>query len=376
MKKKVLFVATVLRGHMLAFHLPYMQWFQRQGYEVHCCAGNDTGETPANVPCCDRYIEIAFQRNPLHPKNIKAYRQLKALIDRENYTLIHCHTPVGGMLGRLAALDARKRGTRVCYTAHGFHFFTGASPKYWLLYYTAERALARYTDLLITINHEDYRRAKRFPAKKIALVHGVGVDLTRFDLHVDPFAVRRAIGVEADIPVIITVGEHTRRKNHAVCIRALEKLEDAALLLCGVGRQKEMLRKLAEECHVADRVHFLGFRSDIPTLLLASDVFIFPSLHEGMPVSLMEAMAAGLPCVVSGVRGNADLIGDGAGGFSYRPYDVDGFANGLQTLLENKKLRKQFGDRNRAEIQAYSLPRVLEQMTALYLEQLQKRGDA
>ena len=376
MKKKVLFVATVLRGHILAFHLPYMRWFQQQGYEVHCCAGNDTGESPPVVPCCDRYIEIAFHRNPLHPGNLNAYRELRALINTQGYALIHCHTPVGGMLTRLAARQARKQGTRVCYTAHGFHFFSGASPIHWLLYYTAERVLARDTDLLITINREDYRRAQRFPAAKVALVRGVGVDLTKFGTRADPHAVRTAIGVEADAPVIITVGEHTRRKNHEVCIRALEKLEDAVLLLCGVGRQEEMLQKLAEDCRVADRVHFLGFRTDIPALLSASDVFLFPSLHEGLPVSLMEAMAAGLPCVVSGVRGNTDLIGDGDGGFVYKPYDTNGFANGLQTLLENKKQRMQFGERNRMEIQAYSLPCVMEQMTGLYLEQLRKRGEA
>ena len=138
-KQKVLFVATVLRGHILVFHLPYMQWFREQGFEVHCCAGNDTGEANPVVPHCDRYIDLAFERSPLNPCNMDAYRQLKALIDTEGYALIHCHTPVGGMLTRLAARDARKGGTRVLYTAHGFHFYTGAPPLNWLLFYPAEK---------------------------------------------------------------------------------------------------------------------------------------------------------------------------------------------------------------------------------------------
>lgn len=375
MKPKVLFVATVLRGHMLVFHLPYMQWFQQQGYEVHCCAGNDTGEEPPTVPFCDRYIEIPFERNPVNSANRKAYHQLKTLIDQENYALIHCHTPVGGMLGRLAARDARKRGTRVCYTAHGFHFYIGAPLKYWFLYYTAERFLARYTDLLITINQEDYERARKFAAKKVTLVRGVGIDLTRFEESGDRQAIRAEIGVPPDAPMIITVGEHTERKNHAVCVRALAEVSEAMLVFCGVGRQLEMLKKLAKELGVEERIRFLGFRRDIPELLQAADIFIFPSRHEGLPVSLMEAMAAGLPCVVSGVRGNTDLIQDHEGGFVCAPDDTHGFATGLQALLENERLRKQFGERNRKEVQQYSLPSVRASTAVLYREQLGMRGE-
>ena len=240
--KKVLFIATVLRGHMLVFHLPYMQWFQQQGYAVHCCASNDTEQSPPVVPYCDRYFEIEFQRNPLDHRNIKAYRKLKSLIDQEDYTLIHCHTPVGAMLGRLAARDARKKGTRVCYTVHGFHFFAGAPLKNWFLYCTAERYLARFTDLLITINQEDYLRARRYRAGQVAMVNGVGVDLQRFAAAVDPAAIRKEIGIGEGTPVIITVGEHTKRKNHAVCIRSLEMIDDAVLVLCGVGQQEDMLK--------------------------------------------------------------------------------------------------------------------------------------
>ena len=152
MKRKVLFVATVLRMHVMVFHLPYMKWFQEQGYEVHLCCRNDTDGPVESVPYCDRFIELPFERSPLSPANIGVYRELKALIDRENYTLIHCNTPVGGMLGRLCARTARKKGAKVVYTAHGFHFFDGAPAKNWLLFYPVERFLSCFTDLLITIN--------------------------------------------------------------------------------------------------------------------------------------------------------------------------------------------------------------------------------
>lgn len=212
MKQRVLFVATVLRAHVLVFHVPYMRWFQQQGYEVHLCCSNDTPEPVKSVPGCDRFIELPFSRSPFSLSNIKVYRQLKKLIDEGGYSLIHCNTPVGGMLGRLAARGARGRGTRVVYTAHGFHFFTGAPLKNWLLFYPVERVLSRFTDLLVTINGEDYARARRFHAQRAALVSGVGVDLTRFEGPVDRAEVRRELGLSADDTAVICVGEHSARK--------------------------------------------------------------------------------------------------------------------------------------------------------------------
>ena len=375
MSKKVLFVATVLRGHILVFHLPYMKWFQEQGYEVHCCARNDTGVEHPEVPFCDRYIDLAFERSPLHPGNRAACRELKALIDRENYALIHCHTPVGGMLARLAAREARNRGTRVLYTAHGFHFYNGAPLINWLLFYPAERFLARLTDLLITINQEDYARAKRFPAREKVLVEGVGIDTARFAEPVDRSAVRDSLGLSDDDSVVITVGEHIPRKNHEACIRAVAALSGVTLLFCGVGELMQPLQELAETLGVADRVRFLGFRRDVAALLKASDVFLFPSFQEGLPVSLMEAMAAGLPCVVSRVRGNADLIAEGEGGKLCSPTDAEGFAEALRELLVDPPLREAMADRNVRAIQPYCITRVLGRMAELYGEQLAK-GEA
>lgn len=370
MKKKVLFVATVLRMHVLVFHLPYMRWFQEQGYEVHLCCRNDTPDPVESVPCCDRYFEMPFSRSPFARENLTVYRQLKALIEQEGYTLIHCNTPVGGMLGRLAARRARKCGTKVLYTAHGFHFFTGAPLKNWMLFYPVERFLSRMTDLLITINGEDYARAKRFHAKQTALVSGVGVDLTRFDAPVERESLRGQLGLTTDTPVVICVGEHSARKNHETVLRAVAPHAGVHVLFCGVGDRLPQLEALAAQLHMTERTHFLGFRKDIPALLAVSDVFMFPSLHEGLPVSQMEAMAAGLPCLVSNVRGNADLIRNGEGGYLRQPFDAQGFSEDLGRLLADERLRAQMGERNRAEMKKYSLDAVLSQMAQLYQSQL------
>ncbi|MDD3333929.1 MAG: glycosyltransferase family 4 protein [Eubacteriales bacterium] len=370
MTKKVLFVGTMLRGHMLVFHLPYMKWFQEQGYEVHLCARNDTEGPVDRVPYCDRYIELPFERSPLSAGNGAVAKKLKRLIDEGDYTLIHCNTPVGGMLGRLCARGARKKGTKVVYTAHGFHFFTGAPLKNWLLFYPAERWLARYTDLLITINIEDEKRARRFPAKNVARVNGVGVDLSRFDAPVDRAAIRASLGIGETEPVLITVGEHSARKNQAVLLKAAAELPKAQVLLCGWGEKLGELQSLARELHMEERVHFLGFRKDVPALLKCADVFVFPSLQEGLPVAQMEAMAAGLPCVVSNVRGNADLIRPGEGGMLEKPDDVEGFRSDISALLQDPSLRQTMGARNAAFIKPYGLAPVLVQMAALYTQML------
>lgn len=374
MKQKVLFVAHMLRGHVLVFHLPYMKWFQEQGYEVHLCSCNDTEKPVTEVPYCDRFFDLPFQRSPFGRQNLQVYREIKKLVDREDYALIHCHTPVGGMVGRLAARGARKRGTRVLYTAHGFHFFTGAPLRNWLLFYPAERFLARFTDLLITINREDEARARRFPARRVARTNGIGVDLSRFEPPADRAAVRAELGIGPDAPMVICVGEHSVRKNHETVLRACAGEKVVQVFFSGVGEREDSLRELAAELGMAERTHFLGFRPDVPALLQASDVFLFPSLQEGLPMAQMEAMAAGLPCLVSNVRGNADLIGPMDGGMLRAPMDAEGFRQDLHFLLEHPEVRREMGERNRRVIRDYSLNAVLEQMAALYREELEAKG--
>ncbi len=372
MNKKVLFVATVLKGHVLLFHLPYMRWFQQQGYEVHLCSRNDTGDPDFIVPNCDRYFDLPFERSPFHKGNIGVMKQLKQIIDENDYALIHCHTPVGAMLGRYCARAARKRGTRVVYSAHGFHFFKGAPLKNWLLFYPAEWMMARWTDLLITTNEEDALRARHLPAKKAVKVGGVGVDLTRFDPPGDRRAARELLELPQDAQVILSVGEHSVRKNHSTILRAAAMLPEVQVLLCGWGEGKQQLEELAHTLGITDRVRFLGFRNDLPKVYPAADVFVFPSLHEGLPVALMEAMAAGLPVVTSTARGCVDLICQGEGGFLRDPMDAEGMAKDIRTLLEDPALRERMGAENRNTMQNYSLPDILEKMAVLYQEQLKE----
>lgn len=378
---RVLFVATVVKTHIMEFHIPYLQMFQEAGWETAVAARNDYEDpTDCVIPYCDCYYDIPFARNPLHPSNVKAYRQLKKVIDEGDYDIIHCHTPVGGMLGRFAARHARRRGTRVIYTAHGFHFYQGAPLLNWLVYYPAERWMAHYTDALITINQEDYARAQHFRAQKVYYVPGVGIDLTRFAPPTDKDAwrqestdKRREMKLQPDDYVILSVGELIKRKNHEVVIRAMAELKVQSeetyhrlqYVICGRGVMETELKQLACVLGVGEHVHFLGYRSDICQICHASDLFVFMSLQEGLPVALMEAMACGLPVVCSAIRGNQDLVADGEKGIlsdntpEAVASHIGAFVRGDAVLQDDVTARLE-------KMQTFDLMSVKEQMRQIY----------
>lgn len=371
--KKVLFVATVVKTHIMEFHIPYLKMFKEMGWETAVAARNDY-ENPADcvIPYCDIYYNIPFERNPLKPGNLKAYKELKHIIDEGEYDIIHCHTPVGAMLTRLAAKQARKQGTKVFYTAHGFHFYKGASVINWILYYPVEKWLSRYTDVLITINKEDYERAKTFKAGKVCYVPGVGIDLKKFNAgYVNKEQKRKEIGVSADDFVLLSVGELIPRKNHEVVIRALsvlkqlDKLNHIEYVICGRGSYEADLRKLAEGLDVADHVHFLGYRNDISEICNCADLFVFMSHQEGLPVALMEAMACGLPAVCSNIRGNTDLIEDGVTGLlaNNTPEEV---AQSISKMKSDTALRNRVASAALQKIKQFDLSSVEDEMSKIY----------
>ena len=366
---KVLFVATVVKTHIMEFHIPYLRMFKEMGWKTAVAARNDY-ENPADcvIPYCDTYYDIPFERNPLKLGNVKAYKELKKVIDTGAYDILHCHTPVGAMLTRLAAKQARKCGTRVFYTAHGFHFYKGAPAINWLLYYPAEKWLSRYTDVLITINKEDYERAKGFKSGRVCYVPGVGIDLKKFHVgYVDKAEKRKEIGVGADDFVLLSVGELIPCKNHEVVIRAMSVLKQNSelnpiqLVICGQGTYESDLKRLAEELRVSDHVRFLGYRNDISELCNCADLFVFMSHQEGLPVALMEAMACGLPVVCSNIRGNTDLIADGVTGL-IADNTPEKLAESINTMRKDTALRDRLATAALQKIKQFDLSRVETQI--------------
>ena len=364
---KILYVTTV--SVTMGFFPAHIQMLRDEGHtvELACNLDDPLPEKVAELGCTTHHIP--FSRSPLSGENVKAYRKLKKLLSEQHYDIVHTHTPNASAIVRLACRPLRKQGIKVFYTAHGFHFYDGAPLKNWLMFYPVEKFLSRWTDVLITINREDYQRAKeKFHAEKTVYIPGVGLDTERFGTYNMREEKRLELGIPSDAKVLLTVGELNANKNQSVVIRAMAKLDDESLhyVLCGQGENERVLRLLAEELGVAERVHFLGFRKDVPEIDTAADIYLCPSFREGLNVSIMEAMASGLPVICSDIRGNRDLIEQEKGGLRCRPDDVDGFAQAIEALIESPEQRDDLGHYNRGAIVAFSIERVLSALEVVY----------
>lgn len=369
--KKVLFVATVVRLHINMFHKPYIKWFHDQGWQVDVAANNDYEDKGAcAIPYCDNFHCMPFERCPVKKGNWEAYKQLKKLLDQEHYDIIHCHTPMGSVVTRLAAGSARNKGAKVIYTAHGFHFYKGAPLLNWLVYYPIEKILSHRTDILLVMNREDYSTAKKLHAKQVEKVNGVGMDMERFSVAspAEKQAVRQELGLKENDVFAISVAQLIRRKNHAILIEALAKLNDPhfQLIILGDGVQEQELKDRAKALGMEKQIRFLGFRSDVHRLCRAADIFLFASLQEGLPVAIMEAMACGLPIIASDIRGNVDLIDPGKGGWLVPPTNADGFAGALRDAVNQRERWPQMQEYNLDKVRQYSIDAVVEQMAKIY----------
>ena len=303
---------------------------------------------------------------------VDSYRIVKKLSMENRYQIVHCHSPIGGVVCRLACRKARKEySTKVVYTAHGFHFFKGASIKAWMIFYPVEKFCSRFTDVLITINKEDFNRAQKFYAKKVEYVPGIGVHTDAFrNVVINKEEKRAEFGFDKDDFVLMSTGQISVRKNHEIIIRALAEIDNPAIkyLIVGFGELEDQLNALTKELNLENRVVFAGYRGDVKELLHAVDAFAFPSLQEGLPVSLMEAMCVGLPVVCSKIRGNVDLVQDGKNGFLVDIHDYNAFANRIMLLFNDKELRNRLGSNASRTIENYSNKIVIEKMNQLYSE--------
>jgi glycosyltransferase involved in cell wall biosynthesis len=368
--RKALIVANT--GRFIAlFELDNIRILQSLGYEVHCFADFHESAYHDLTKKVEDLGVIIYNadsfRSPFRLKNIKVYHQLVDIMNKNKFDFVDCHTPMGGVLARLAARTTKTRPIQ--YTAHGFHFFKGAPIHNWLCYYPVERFLSRFTDTLVTINHEDFERAKSLHAKRVLYIPGVGVDTAKFkNTQVDRKKKRQELGIPTDAFLIVSVGELSMRKNHAAVIKAISRMSDFKpyYLVCGEGPEKENLRTLSKDLGIGQQVIFAGFRNDIAEVLRIADCFAFPSRQEGLSVALMEAMAAGLPIVCSKIRGNTDLVEDGKGGYLTDPDDADGISEDIRKIYTSAELREQMAAFNLEKIKSFSKENVRKMMIDIY----------
>lgn len=319
-----------------------------------------------------KYFQVDFSRTPINILgNIKSYKQVAAIIDKYKINLIHSHTPVAGVISRIAA---HFKKVKVIYTAHGFHFYKGAPKVNWMIYYPIEKFLSKWTDVLITINKEDFLRAKHnFYMKEIQYVPGVGIDTDRFQNGlIDIKAKRAQLGVNQDEIMILSVGELSERKNHEVVIRAISEIvnQNIKYFIAGIGPLKDHLNKLAKDLGIEDKIILLGYRNDVSELCQAADVFVFPSHQEGLPVSLMEAIACKTKVICSKIRGNTDLVLNKNNLFNeYDPLSLCACLNRMISGVSRSEFLKNSEEdieRNYEHLEVFKLSNVQKNMQKIY----------
>lgn len=341
MAPKVLIV-TALAGFIRSFLDNDINILQSMGYEVHCAA-NKFHPGAEEIDNYFREKKVIFNQidfssdNPVSKRSFVAWKQIKKLVKENDYSLVHCHTPIAGALTRWVCRNNRKNGMKVIYTTHGFFFHKGSSIKSWILYYTIEKLMSNYSDMIITINSEDFSNAQKMHCKQVKYINGVGVDTECYtNVTINRNAYRATIGVNATDLMILAVGELSPRKNHQVIIKALGRLNisNAVFVICGNAMKdsatNDLLTKLSREFHV--KTILLGLRKDIPQICHCADIGVMPSTREGLGLAGIEMLASGLPLVTSNVQGILDYMVDGETGYVNDPVDIDGFANSINKL--------------------------------------------
>ena len=376
--KKILYITTI-SGFLPQFEKEDVRIMQEMGYEIHYASNFrhpvypfEEGELTGQGIILHQ-TDISKSPRRLR-ENIRAVRQLAGIIDGEGIDVVHCHNPMGGVAGRVAARLSR-RSPLVVYTAHGLHFYKGAPLLNWLLFYPVEKFLAGWTDAVITINREDYLRVKgKFrlkPGGFVEQIHGVGVDMERFRPRPERAAGKRK---ELGIPVtsfhVVTAAELNHNKNQRTMIEALSGLgqEDICYSLCGKGPDEKELGELIAGEHLESRVRLLGFRTDMEEILQTADAFAFPSIREGLGIAAVEALACGVPLIVSDNRGTREYAEDGRNSIVCLRGDAEDFREALEKLYRDTGYRKELAGRCRESAEKFSAGETAKVMRKVYRE--------
>lgn len=359
---------TTIKTTINAFLIPHINLLKSLGYDVDIATNIETDKPVNYRRLCKNIYNIPFNRNPLNKNNFKSYFQIKKIINN-NYDYIYVHTPVASAITRYASRNINN--TKIIYIAHGFHFYSGAPIKNWLLYYPLEKFLSKYTDVLITINEEDYERAlNKFKAKKTIHLNGVGVDIEAINkVKVHKLDKRKELGLKDNDILILSVGELNDNKNHIEIMKAIKDMnvkENIKYIICGMGPNKDKLERFIKENNLTNYIKLLGYRNDIIEIMKVSDIFIFPSKREGLPVSLMEAMACGLPIICSNIRGNIDLVDENQGGFIVKNNNYYEYKKCIIKLIEGEELRNNFGKYNKVKSEKYGLSNILNMIKKIF----------
>jgi len=363
---KILYV-TALNETINAFLIPHIEKLIKEGNEVHCACNINREISFRLINKKVIYHSIQFSRNPLKINYIKVIKDIKRVYLENKYDIVHVHTPIASFLTRLVL---KNYDVKIIYTVHGFHFFEGAPLINWLIYYPLERIAAHWTDRIVTINDEDFERAKTFKLRNngdVILMHGVGIEPNEYILNeFDRDQYRRILGVKQNDFMILILADINKNKNHIRVIKAIKELiknDDHIKVICaGEGPLRSELSKKVVELGLEDKIKFLGFRRDVKELINSSDCVGLFSMREGLPKSLMEAMCCGKPLIASNIRGCRDIAGNNNVGILVNPNDYKSILNGLKKIINSKYNFKII----KKEVEKYNLNKVLKEVYEIH----------
>lgn len=319
--KKILYVTNTSRMVNM-FFIPHINMLLEEGYIVDCACEIIEGHKLQKEKFLDgiNFYEVPFRRTPWAIKNIIAFNKLVKIQKQNKYDIIHVHTPISAMVVRMLKILFPK--VKIIYTAHGFHFYKGSSKMSWLVYKNIEKLLARFTDVLITINNEDFEVAKTFKCKDVRKINGVGVNSNNFKelSHDEILEKRKEFGFKKDDKIFITIGEHNSNKNQIMLFEIMNEINqnitNAKFIFIGDGEDFENNKKIVEEKNL-NNVFLLGFRNDVNELVNMSDVVLSLSYREGLPKNILEGLAVGKTILASNIRGNNELVESGVNGLLF-----------------------------------------------------------
>lgn len=367
---KILYVTTVSLT-LNTFLIPHIKFLVEQGYEVKIASNIDRELSEQFINMGVKHIKIDFSRNPFNLNNLKALKQIKMLQEKENFDVIHVHTPIASFITRAAL---RKKYIKVIYTAHGFHFYKGAPIINWALYYPLEKIAANWTDILVTINTEDLEMAKKFryrSGREPQLMHGVGIDPNMYLLdNFDRNEYRKNFGLEKEDFVLLILAELNKNKNHIQIIKAMSILKkrysNIKVLCAGKGPLEESLKMQVDKLGVSNSVKFIGFRSDVKELLNSCDCVGLFSKREGLGKCILEGMVLGKPIIATNTRGAKEIVENNKNGYLVDIGDYKKTAEYIENIYLDENKRKRFSIYSLEKVKMYYLENVLKEVSEYY----------
>jgi glycosyltransferase involved in cell wall biosynthesis len=378
---KSLLIIAAIPETINGFLLPFAYHFRAKGWRVDAMA-KDISASAECLAAFDRIWDVDLARSPLDPRNLLiAPQQIREVIAQEKYDIVHVHMAVAAFVTRYALKDAKKQGIpKMIYTSHGLNFYRGGKPLDNAIFLTLEKLAGRWTDYLVVMNREDEEAAKRYhllPPERVRYMPGIGVDLQQYNANAvsdaDVLRVRQEMGLAADTLLFLSIAEFIPRKRHRDILKAFARVArpNTCLAFAGEGPLQEQMEQLASELGVQDKVRFLGFRRDIPTLTRAAIATVLVSEQEGLPRSIMESLCMGVPVIGTAIRGTKDLLETGSG-LLVQVGDTEALSGAFSWVMNHPEAAQAMGNKGREQMHEYDLKRIIELHETLYADALKQ----